>query len=115
MKQADILVLDMPLLDTRVKEKDITGTFVADLVLQILAYVAETERSYIHQRQAEGIRAAKDRGVRFGRPRMIKPCNYEEVYKQWREKTLSAREAGRRLNVDYTTFLRWAKETADLE
>ena len=109
VKQVDIVILDMPLLDTRVKGKDITGTFVADLVLQILAYVAQTEREMILQRQREGIAAARARGVRFGRPSMDKPENYEEVSRQWREGEISAREAGRRLHVTHKTFLSWIR------
>lgn len=110
-KGVDIFIIDMPLLDTRVKGKDITGTFVADLVLQILAYVAQTEREMILQRQKEGMASAKMRGVVFGRPRKEKPDEYWGILKLWNEKKISAREAGRRLNVTHMTFLKWAKET----
>jgi len=105
-----IVVLDMPLLDTRQKERDLTGTFVADLVLQILSYVAQQEREFIRQRQAEGIEAAKARGVRFGRPPMERPGNFPEVKNAWENGEISAREAGRRLGVNYKTFLVWARQ-----
>jgi len=108
-KQAAIVVLDIPLLDTRQKERDLTGTFIADLVLQILSYVAQTEREQIHQRQAEGIEAAKARGVRFGRPPMERPEMFHEVLAAWRRGDISAREAGRRLEVNYKTFQAWAR------
>ncbi|MCL2639175.1 MAG: recombinase family protein [Oscillospiraceae bacterium] len=106
-KQVAIVVLDIPLLDTRQKERDLTGTFIADLVLQILSYVAQTEREFIRQRQAEGILAAKARGVRFGRPPMERPEGFREVRGAWERGDISAREAGRRLGVDYKTFLSW--------
>ena len=82
-KRVDIVVLDMPLLDTRQTGKDLTGIFVADLVLQMLSYVAQSERENIHQRQMEGISAAKLRGVRFGRPRKPIPENFSDVKKRW--------------------------------
>lgn len=107
-KNADIVVLDMPLLDTR-NSKDLTGTLIADIVLQLLSYVAQTEREFIRQRQAEGIAAAKARGVRFGSLPKEKPDNYAEVYNLWLSEQISAREAGRRLNVSHATFLKWAK------
>ena len=85
-KHADIVVLDMPLLDTRQTGKNLTGTFIADLVLQILSYVAQTERENIKQRQKEGIAAAKMRGVQFGRPRKQIPENFPEVRLAWEQK-----------------------------
>lgn len=85
-KQADIVVLDMPLLDTRQTGKDLTGTFVADLVLQILSYVAQTERENTRQRQMEGIAAAKLRGVRFGRPRKEVPPDFQRLKTEWENK-----------------------------
>ena len=106
---ADILVIDMPLLDTRAKGKDLTGTFISDLVLQILAYVAETEREFIRQRQAEGIASAKARGVKFGRIAMEKPMEYLSIKKMWENGEISAREAGRRLSVSHRTFLNWVR------
>ena len=87
---ADIVVLDMPLLDTRQTGKNLTGTFVADLVLQILSYVAQTERENIKQRQKEGIAAAKMRGVQFGRPRKQIPENFPEVRLAWEQKKISS-------------------------
>lgn len=105
-KEAAIVVIDMPLLDTR-KGRDLTGTLIADIVLQLLSYVAETEREFIRKRQAEGIAAAKLRGVKFGAKPKEKPKNYEEVRILWERKEISAREAGRRLKVAHGTFLRW--------
>ncbi len=93
-KGINIFVLDMPLLDTRETEKDLTGTFIADLVLQILSYVSEVERSNIKQRQAEGIAIAKLKGVKFGREPMIIASDFEPVYELWIRKEISAREAG---------------------
>jgi DNA invertase Pin-like site-specific DNA recombinase len=104
--QADILVIDMPLLDTRSKEGDLTGVFVADLVLQILAYVAQTERDFIHQRQAEGIAAAKAKGVKFGRKPVELPEEFEEVCQQWREGKISSRQAATTLGISHSTFYR---------
>ena len=105
-KGAAIVVLDMPLLDTR-KNRDLTGTLIADIVLQLLSYVAQTEREFIHQRQAEGIAAAKAQGVRFGRPPLEKPESFPVVHLAWQKKEISAREAARRLGVTHKTFLRW--------
>ena len=108
-KQASIVVLDMPLLDTRHRKDDLTSQLISTLVLQLLSYVAQIERDFIHQRQAEGIAAAKAKGIRFGRPVKDKPENYAEVFNEWRQGKISAREAGRRLQVDYKTFLKWAR------
>lgn len=107
-KKAAIVVLDMPLLDTR-QGKDLTGTLIADIVLQLLSYVAQTEREFIKQRQAEGIAAAKARGVHFGPKPMEKPENFDYYYLPWSRGEISAREAARKLNVSHKTFLRWAK------
>ena len=107
-KQAAIVVLDMPLLDTR-SNRDLTGTLIADIVLQLLSYVAETERAFIRQRQAEGIAAAKARGQRFGRPAKDRGEEYETCVTQWKEGTLSAAQASRRLGVSHNTFLKWAR------
>lgn len=106
-KRADVLVLDMPLLDTRKSGNDLTGTFVADLVLQILSYVAQTERENIHQRQMEGIVAAKLRGVKFGRPRKDVPERFWQLKKDWENKKITSREAARQLSIAQDTFLRW--------
>ena len=107
-KQAAIVVLDMPLLDTR-QGRDLTGTLIADIVLQLLSYVAETERNFIRQRQAEGIAAAKARGQRFGRPEKERGDAYESCVSQWKDGVLSAAEASRRLGVSHNTFLKWAR------
>ena len=107
-RQADIVVLDMPLLDTRQTGRDLTGTFVADLVLQILSYVAQTERENIRQRQQEGIAAARLRGVRFGRPRKQVPAEFDWVRQQWEQGRITSRQAARQLGVAQDTFLRWA-------
>ncbi len=108
-KQASIVVLDMPLLDTRNQQSDLTSQLISTLVLQLLSYVAQIERDFIHQRQAEGIAAAKAKGIKFGRPIKDKPDNYDEVFQQWRQGKISAREAGRRLHVDYKTFQKWTR------
>ncbi len=107
-KKVDIVVLDMPLLDTRQTGRDLTGTFVADLVLQILSYVAETERENIRQRQMEGIAAARMRGVQFGRPRKQVPERFEHLKREWEDRKVTSREAARELGVAQDTFLRWA-------
>lgn len=111
---ADIVVLDMPLLDTR-KGKDLVGTLIADIVLQLLSFVAQSERENIRQRQAEGIAVAKARGVRFGRRSIAVPNTFENVYWLWKREEISAREASRRLNVDFKTFKKWCihKEVMD--
>ena len=109
-KRAAIVVLDMPLLDTR-KGKDLTGMLIADIVLQLLSYVAQTEREYIRQRQAEGIAAAKARGQRFGPPRRERGEEYEIWLQQWQQGLISARAAAAKLGVSHVTFLKWAKES----
>jgi DNA invertase Pin-like site-specific DNA recombinase len=111
-KQSAAVVLDIPLLDTRQKERDLTGTLIADLVLQILSYVAQQERDFIRQRQAEGIEVAKLRGVKFGRPPMERPEAFPKVREAWERNEISAREAGRQLGVNYKTFLSWCRTTA---
>ena len=108
-KGAAIVVLDMPLLDTR-RNRDLTGTLIADIVLQLLSYVAQTEREFIRQRQAEGIAVAKAQGVRFGRPPLAQPKEFPAVHQAWLKKEISAREAARRLSVTHKTFLRWAQQ-----
>jgi len=108
-KKIAIVVLDMPLLDTR-KDRDLTGALIADIVLQLLSYVAQTEREFIHQRQAEGIAAAKARGVRFGRRAIPLPPGFEQVYHLWKNNKLSARKAGLLLGVTHQTFLKWTKQ-----
>lgn len=108
-KKVAIVVLDMPLLDTR-KGRDLTGTLIADIVLQLLSYVAQTEREFIRQRQAEGIKAAKQRGVRFGRKPKERPAEFELLCIQWRNKQISARKAAAQLNITHRTFIKWATE-----
>lgn len=108
-KGVAIVVLDMPLLDTR-QGKDLTGTLIADIVLQLLSYVAQTEREFIHQRQAEGIAAAKARGIKFGRKPMERPKDYPIVREQWENGALSARKAAIQLEVTHRTFLKWVNE-----
>lgn len=105
--KADIVVLDMPLLDTRTRKENLTGTFIADLVLQILSYVAETERQSIKQRQREGIEAAKKRGVKFGRPCIPIPEEFYNLKEKWLNKKITSREAATTINVSQDTFLRW--------
>lgn len=101
---ADVLILDMPLLDTRTKGRDLTGTFIADLVLQILSYVAQTERENIRQRQMEGIAAAKRQGVKFGRPALPLPDNFDEIHRAWRGKKLTLKQAARECGMPEGTF-----------
>ena len=102
-KHAAIVVLDMPLLDTR-QNRDLTGTLIADIVLQLLSYVAQTEREFIRQRQAEGIAAAKARGVKFGRPPRPLPDNFYEVHKAWRDKKMTLKEAAEACDLPIGTF-----------
>ena len=102
-KGADIAVLDMPVLDTR-RGKDLMGTFLPDIVLQILSFVAESERDNIRQRQAEGIAAAKARGVRFGRPPLPLPDNFQQVYRAWLSKKLTLRQAAQLCEMPKDTF-----------
>ena len=111
-KSVDVVVIDMPLLDTLVVDKDVTGVFIADLVLQLLSYVAQVERDNTKQRQAEGIAAARARGVRFGRPPKRVPDDFGRVRELWRAGEISAREAARRLGVSRSTFEKWANSAA---
>lgn len=112
-KNVAIVVLDMPLLDTR-KSRDLTGTLIADIVLQLLSYVAQTEREFIKQRQAEGIAIAMENGVKFGRKPKEKPKDFVKVLDLWRENKISARDAGKKLGITHQTFLRWAKEYEEM-
>ena len=102
-KGIDIVVLDMPLLDTR-RGKDLMGTFLSDIVLQVLSFVAENERNNIRQRQAEGIAAAKARGGKFGRPPRPLPANFYEVHKDWRAKKITLKQAAEACNMPVGTF-----------
>lgn len=108
-KDIDIIVLDLDLLDTRKEINGITSKFIADLTLQILSYVAHIERDNTRKRQAEGIRIAKEKGVKFGRPRAEFPPDFEEVLTLWQENKISKREGARILNTNHTTFSRWIK------
>lgn len=108
-KQVAIVVLDMPLLNT-MQDRDLTGTLIADIVLQLLSYVAQTEREFIRQRQAEGIAAAKKQGVQFGRRPMEHPAAFDELSTLWENHEISARAAAKQLGITHSTFLRWAKE-----
>ncbi len=108
-KQAAVVVLDMPLLDTR-QNRDLIGTLLSDLVLELLSYVAQTEREFIHQRQAEGIAAAKLRGVKFGRRPLRRSASFEQYREQWQSGAISARTAAKQLGITHRTFLKWARE-----
>lgn len=110
---ADIQVIDMPLLNTNSLNEDLTGVFISDLVLQILAYVAETERSFIKQRQAEGIAAAKKKGVRFGCRKSDLPEAFETYYRMWADGKISLRKAAKILGMNHTTFYRRCVEYRD--
>ncbi len=105
-KRADIVVLDMPLLDTR-SGRDLTGTLIADIVLQLLSYVAQTEREFIKQRQREGIENARANGVHLGRKAAERPDNYEAVKDAWQKGTLTGRQAALELGVSHTLFRKW--------
>ena len=102
-KKADIVVIDMPLLDTR-REKNLLGTFISDVVLALLSYVAENERTNIKQRQAEGIAATKARGVKFGRPPLPIPQNFYQMHKDWRAGKITIEEAAKACNMCPKTF-----------
>ncbi|MGN0424264.1 MAG: recombinase family protein [Acetatifactor sp.] len=110
VKRADIVVIDMPLLDTR-KGKDLMGTFLSDIVLQVLSFVAENERGNIRQRQAEGIAAAKARGVQFGRPSSPLPENFYEVCNRWNAGRLTNEEAAHLCGMPVSSFRYRAKKT----
>lgn len=107
-KRVRIIVLDMPILNQ--VADNLTGQLIADIVLQLLSYVAQTEREFIHQRQAEGIAAAKARGIKFGRYPKVRPALFHNLREQWLDGKISAREAAKLLGVAHSTFLRWARE-----
>lgn len=107
-KDVDLYVIDMPILDTR-REKNLLGTFISDLVLTLLSYVAENERTTIRQRQAEGIAAAKARGIHFGRTPKPLPENFYEVYQQWKMKKITIKEAAEQCGMPQTTFFEKAR------
>ena len=110
IKNAEIIVLDFPLLDTRAKVNDLTGKFIADIVLQILSYVAQVERENTHQRQMEGIEEARKRGVRFGRTRKAISKEFYDMAGKWSRNEISLREAARHLDISHTTFAKWRKD-----
>ncbi len=107
--KADIVVLDMPLLDTR-NNKDLLGTFISNLILQILSYVAEQERTFIKQRQKEGIAAAKNNNIKFGRPKIKKPQNFDIVVNKWKNKEIKTKEAIEILGLKPNTFYNLVKQ-----
>ena len=107
--KADIKVIDMPLLDTT-QHKDLLGNFISDLILQVLSYVAEQERTFIKQRQREGIDIAKTKGVKFGRKRIERPTDWSEVIKRWNNNEITAREAMKLLDLKQSTFYKLVSE-----
>ncbi|MCI8513850.1 MAG: recombinase family protein [Lachnospiraceae bacterium] len=113
--RADIRVIDMPLLNTDFSQEDLTGVFISDLVLQILAYVAETERAFIRQRQAEGIAAARKSGVKFGCEKKELPKDFEKYFASWKKGEISMRKAAGALGMSHSTFYRRCKEREDGE
>ena len=108
-KKAAIVVLEVALLDTRIS-RDLTGLLISDIVLQLLSYVAETEREFIHSRQKEGIAAAKARGVRFGAKPKKRPECYRQCVEKWESGVISARTAAQECGVSHKTFLRWVRK-----
>jgi DNA invertase Pin-like site-specific DNA recombinase len=113
-KEADVVVLDMPLLDTR-RDKNLIGTLISDIVLQLFSYVAETERTNIRQRQAEGIAAAKKRGVRFGRPSKEPPIHFDDILRMWDRKEVTMKEIQTRYGLSQSTFYRRKRLAEELK
>ena len=109
VKEVDIIVLDFPLLDTRNQVNGVTGKFISDIVLQLLSYIAQIERENIHQRQAEGIKLAKQKGIHMGRPRIPIPDDFYPLYELCKQHKISKREGARRLHINPTTFNNWIK------
>ena len=109
-KEADIMVIDMPLLDTRIEGKNLVGKFISDIVLQVLSFVAQNERETMKVRQAEGIKTAKARGVKFGRPRITLPDNFKIVAKQYLNKEITNKKACEILSMTRGSFFRYMKE-----
>jgi Site-specific recombinases, DNA invertase Pin homologs len=110
IKNVHIIVIDCPLLDTRQQINGVTGKFMADLVLQILSYVAQVERENTHQRQMEGIQEAQNKGIKFGRPAMNLPEEFEQVADSWKQGGVSLRKGARMLGVDSHTFAKWLRQ-----
>lgn len=108
--EVDIFVIDFPLLNTQVEGKNLLGKFIADIVLQVLSFVAQNERENIRQRQAEGIKIAKQNGIHLGRPKYKLPHNFEEVVKKYYKKEITNVEAAKKLKMSRGTFLKYAKE-----
>ena len=106
----DIVVIDFPLLDTRVDAKNLVGKFISDIVLQVLSFVAQNERENIKQRQAEGIRIAKEKGIHMGRPKKILPKNFNDIASKYYRKEITNVNAAKQLKMARTTFLKYAKE-----
>ncbi len=109
-KEADIMVIDMPLLDTRIEGKNLVGKFISDIVLQVLSFVAQNERETMRVRQAEGIKTAKARGVKFGRPRITLPNNFETVARQYLNKEITNKKACELLGMTRGSFFRYLNE-----
>ena len=109
-KEADIMVIDMPLLDTRIEGKNLVGKFISDIVLQVLSFVAQNERETMRVRQAEGIKTAKARGVKFGRPRITLPNNFEIIARQYLNKEITNKKACEILGMTRGSFFRYMKE-----
>ena len=107
---ADICVIDFPLLDTRSKSQNLIGRFISDIVLQVLSFVAQNERENIKKRQAEGIRIAKEKGVRMGRPKCKLPNNFKDIAVSYYEHKITNKEASKMLKINRGTFLKYAKE-----
>ena len=107
--EADIFVIDFPLLDTRVEDRNLVGKFIADIVLQVLSFVAQNERENIRQRQAEGIRLAKERGVHMGRPKYSLPTNFQDIVKKFHNKELTNIQAAEMLNMSRSTFFKYSR------
>lgn len=112
-KGVNVVVLDMPLLDTRSERDGITGVFLADIVLQLLSYVAQVERENTHARQAEGIAAAKARGVRFGRPTIVRPASYKALKRAYQQGLITRTQAASAMGISAKTFDRWMKRDDD--
>lgn len=110
VKDIDIVIIDFPLLNTKNQVNGITGKFIADLVLQILSYVAQIERENIKQRQAEGIKEALAKGARFGRPKLDIPKEFYNIYQQWDKKQISMRQAAKSLGTNHTTLRHWIND-----
>lgn len=108
--EADIYVIDFPLLDTRVEGRNLIGKFISDIVLQVLSFVAQNERENIRQRQAEGIRIAKMKGIHMGRPKYVLPHNFEEIAKMYYRKEITNVQAAKILKMSRGTFFKYAKQ-----